>query len=287
MIEVRVLGPQDARVLDRVAADVFDGPVDPALAEAFLADPRHHLVVALEDGVVIGMASAVSYVHPDKPAQLWINEVGVTPTRLGQGIGTQLLRTLLAHGRALGCTLAWVGTEHDNAAARALYVATGGRAEPFVLYEYDLKSPATCGTDLAAAATTPVAVVHEFWRLMASNDFAAVAAVLADDFVLDWPQSRERIRGAERFARMNSEYPAHGPWRFSINRIVGGDPEVVSDVDVTDGVQSGRAISFFTVASGKISRIVEFWPEPFPARPDRAHLVEVMHELELRFAQDS
>ena len=36
-------------------------------------------------------------------------------------------------------------------------------------------------------------VVREFWRLMATNDFDAVAAVLAPEFVLEWPQSRERI----------------------------------------------------------------------------------------------
>ena len=121
-----------------------------------------------------------------------------------------------------------------------------------------------------------VDLVHEFWRLMASNDFDSVRAVLAPDFVLEWPQSRERIRGGERFAQMNREYTAHGPWRFTINRIVGGEREAVSDVSVSDGVQNGRAISFFSVDGGKISRLVEFWPEPYEAAPNRSHLVEAM-----------
>ena len=59
--------------------------------------------------------------------------------------------------------------------------------------------------------SSAVEVVSEFWRLMATNDFASVAAVLAPEFTLEWPQSKERIRGAEAFARMNSEYPANGP----------------------------------------------------------------------------
>ena len=117
-------------------------------------------------------------------------------------------------------------------------------------------------------------VVREYWRLMATNDFASVAAVLAHDFVLEWPQSNERIRGAANFARMNAEYPSHGPWRFEIHRIVASDSAVVSDVGVTDGVQAARALSFFTVSDGKISRIVEFWPEPYAAPANRAHLVE-------------
>ena|SRR5687768_14126599 len=125
-------------------------------------------------------------------------------------------------------------------------------------------------------ATTSAGVVREFWRLMATNDFHSVAAVLSPEFVLEWPQSKEVIRGAERFARMNQEYPAHGRWEFTINRIVCGESEAVSDITVTDGVQTARAISFFTVVQGRITRLVEFWPEPYPALPNRAHLVEVM-----------
>jgi hypothetical protein len=119
-------------------------------------------------------------------------------------------------------------------------------------------------------------VVAEFWRLMATNDFHAVSTVLSNEFVLEWPQSRERIRGAENFAKMNSEYEAHGKWVFLINCLVGNESEAVSDVAVTDGKQVGRAISFFTVAQGKITRLVEFWPEPFEAPANRSHLVERM-----------
>lgn len=111
---------------------------------------------------------------------------------------------------------------------------------------------------------------------MATNDFLAVGAVLADDFVLEWPQSKERIRGAKRFAQMNQEYPAHGPWKFKVNRLVGSEFEAVSEVEVTDGVQTARAISFFTVVQGKVARLVEFWPEPYAPPANRAHLIEAM-----------
>lgn len=125
----------------------------------------------------------------------------------------------------------------------------------------------------------PLDVVREFWRLMATNDFRSVAAVLAVDFVLEWPQSAERIRGAERFARMNEEYEAHGPWRFAVHRIVASDDEAATDVSVTDGVQEARALSFFTVKGGRITRLVEYWPEPYPAPAHRAHLVEPLDPL--------
>jgi hypothetical protein len=82
-LDIRHLGPDDEQVLRHVAAGVFDHDVDPALASEFLRDPRHHLVVAIEDGSVVGFASGVHYVHPDKPAELWINEVGVAPRTSG------------------------------------------------------------------------------------------------------------------------------------------------------------------------------------------------------------
>jgi aminoglycoside 6'-N-acetyltransferase I len=96
------------------------------------------MMLAIEDGVVVGMASAVDYVHPDKAPQLWINEVGVAPSHQRRGIGRQLLDALLAHGRTLGCTEAWLGTEVDNVPARALYESAGSKPEKFMLYSFPL-----------------------------------------------------------------------------------------------------------------------------------------------------
>ena len=136
--ELKLLGPDDSAVLDRVAEGVFDETIVPSLAREFLNDSRHHLIVAISDDHVVGMITAVDYVHPDKPAQLWINEVGVAPSHQRHGIGRAMLQAMLAHGRALGCTEAWLGTEHDNVAARGLYEDAGSKAEPFVLYSFDL-----------------------------------------------------------------------------------------------------------------------------------------------------
>ena len=118
------------------------------------------------------------------------------------------------------------------------------------------------------------AVVREFWRLMGTNDFHAVIAVLAPELVVEWPQSGERMRGPENFARMNAEYPTTGRWRFNINRLVSSGEEVVTQVSLTDESQSAEPISFFTVRAGKVVRLVEYWPEPFAPAENRRHLVE-------------
>ncbi|MFN2567678.1 MAG: GNAT family N-acetyltransferase [Gemmatimonadaceae bacterium] len=138
---IRILGREDAAVLDRVAPDVFDRPVDARWRAEFLADPRHHLAVALDGATVVGIASGVHYLHPDKPPELFVNEVGVAPTHQGQGIGRRLVQALLARGRDVGCREAWVLTDYTNAAARRLYASVGGidAAEPTLMVSFDLK----------------------------------------------------------------------------------------------------------------------------------------------------
>jgi ribosomal protein S18 acetylase RimI-like enzyme len=137
---ISILGPGDVRVLDRVAPGVFDNPVDPRWTAEFLGDGGHHLAVAIDGNLVVGMASAVHYVHPDKPPEMWINEVSVALTYRGQGIGRRLLEALFERGRSLGCRQAWVGTEPSKTAARRLYAAAGGveASEPFVMVEFRL-----------------------------------------------------------------------------------------------------------------------------------------------------
>ena len=124
-IEIRMLQPEDSQLLERVAAGVFDGPVRADLAREFLSDPRHHMAVALEAGVVVGFASGVHYIHVDKPAELFVNEVGVAPTHRRRGVGRSVVEALFEHGRSLGCEVAWVLTERSNHPAMSLYAALG------------------------------------------------------------------------------------------------------------------------------------------------------------------
>lgn len=118
------------------------------------------------------------------------------------------------------------------------------------------------------------ALVAAFWDTMNTNDFRAVGRLLADDFVLDWPQSGERIQGRDNFAVVNEQYPAAGPWGFTVHRLISEGQTVVTEVTVTDGARTDRSISFFEVRDGRIARIVEYWPEPFEAAAWRARWVE-------------
>ena len=117
-------------------------------------------------------------------------------------------------------------------------------------------------------------VVERFWAAMAANDFRAAGELLHDDYVLEWPQSGERIRGRDNFVAVNEHYPAAGPWQVTLHRMVADEVGVATDATVTDGAQVGRAITFSDVRDGRIVRQTEYWPDPFEAAAWRARWVE-------------
>jgi GNAT superfamily N-acetyltransferase len=138
-VEIKVLKRGDEAVLDSVAPGVFDHDVNDRLIREFLYDARHHIVVGIENGQVIGFVSALHYVHPDKPAELWINEVAVAPTCQGRGHGKALLSAMLDLGRQIGCLEAWVLTDRPNRVAMRLYSTLGGRESDAVMFSFPLK----------------------------------------------------------------------------------------------------------------------------------------------------
>ena len=140
-IEYRLLGPDDLSVLQNTADGVFDHEPVPDMTARFLADPAHLIAVAVDAGTVVGMATGNEYLHPDKPVQFWINEMGVAPGHQRQGIGKKLLSLMLQEARRRGFAEVWLATEDDNLPARALYRSTGGQEENCVVYTFKLDPP--------------------------------------------------------------------------------------------------------------------------------------------------
>jgi ketosteroid isomerase-like protein len=120
-------------------------------------------------------------------------------------------------------------------------------------------------------------VVEQFWAAMQTNDFRAVGELLHDEYVLEWPQSGERVRGRENFVQVNERYPAQGRWSFNVHRQLAHEIKVATEVTVTDGASlTARAITFSTVRDSKIIHQTEYWPDPFEPAEWRAQWVEHM-----------
>lgn len=123
-VSLHLLGPSDAPLL--AGARIFDNPVDPVQAAAFLADPGHLIVVARQEETLVGFVSGAILRHPDKPPALFILELGVEEPARRQGIARALMAEIRALGRKRGCTASWVATEGDNDVAHATYRHLGG-----------------------------------------------------------------------------------------------------------------------------------------------------------------
>ena len=137
-VNFKLGGLEDLSSMIEVGAQLFDHEVKELRAKEFLSDPRHHIVFAYFKNKIIGMASGVHYIHPDKDPQLFINEVAVLEAFQNNGIGRQLVKNLCEHGKTLKCTEAWLGVALDNNAARRAYKAALGEEDkdPFVLVNF-------------------------------------------------------------------------------------------------------------------------------------------------------
>jgi aminoglycoside 6'-N-acetyltransferase I len=133
-VEIVRAGPGEAALLERVAEDVFDDAIHPERLKAYLQDPGHVMLLAMDAGLVVGQCRGIVHRHPDVPTELNIDNLGVTPARQREGVGKRLVEEMLSIGRAMGGEVAWVATEPDNEPARGLYGSFGAEPETFVLY---------------------------------------------------------------------------------------------------------------------------------------------------------
>jgi ketosteroid isomerase-like protein len=104
-------------------------------------------------------------------------------------------------------------------------------------------------------------IVRALWDRMQARDWTGLGELLAEDLVVEWPVSAERIVGRANYVRINAEYPEG--WSIEVLRIVSDGPIVVSEVEVpheTMGVH--RAISFWTVQNQRITHGREYWTQP-------------------------
>lgn len=104
-------------------------------------------------------------------------------------------------------------------------------------------------------------VVEGLWARMEARDWEGLGELLAEDLVVEWPVSGERIEGPANFVAVNAEYPEG--WSIRVLRIVADGEVVVSEVEVPhDATGVHRVVSFWTVRAGKIVDGREYWTEP-------------------------
>ncbi len=137
-VEITRVLRSSKHVLDTVAEDVFDGPIIEGWLEAFLASPDALMLVAVEDGLVIGQLAASVNRNPCLPPALHIDNLGVAPDRQREGIGGRLVRQAVAFARRTGCESVWVAADGEDVDAQAFYEAVGFSGRTSVMFENDV-----------------------------------------------------------------------------------------------------------------------------------------------------
>ena len=115
-------------------------------------------------------------------------------------------------------------------------------------------------------------LAERFMASLEARDWDAWAALLHPDVVYEIPQSRERIRGRDRYLRFNQDYP--GDWHLRPKVTIADERHAVVWFEwLLDG-RTDDAMACFEFADGLITRVTDFWPEPYEAPPGREHLTE-------------
>jgi hypothetical protein len=115
-------------------------------------------------------------------------------------------------------------------------------------------------------------IVSEFARSLEHRDWSAFGALLAEDLVYEIPQTRERIRGRDRYLRFNREYP--GDWHIEPVVVLGDEHHGALLFRWLLDAESSLAVAFFELAGGLIAKVTDFWPDPYDPPAGREHLVE-------------
>jgi ketosteroid isomerase-like protein len=126
------------------------------------------------------------------------------------------------------------------------------------------------------AEDDPATIVEQLWAKIGAGDFDGARALMSEDFVLEWPQSGERIEGPDDALAIDRNFPGGLPSMRFRRTVAGGDLAVLEvELTYSDG-SVYQAVSIAEVREGKVKRQTEYFAEPFDAPQWRAQWVTRM-----------
>ena len=117
------------------------------------------------------------------------------------------------------------------------------------------------------------AALQRHWSASDGSDFEAEHEIYAEDAVLDYPQSGERIRGRRNIQQSRTVQP--NKKRFSVRRIVGGGDLWVTEFTLTYDGAPTYVVSIMEFRGALVAHETQYFCDRFDPSPSRAHLVEL------------
>jgi hypothetical protein len=118
------------------------------------------------------------------------------------------------------------------------------------------------------------AALLQHWAASDANDSEAEHAIYADDAVLEYPQSGERIRGRHNIQAARRAQPNRK--RFTVRRVQGGGDLWISELILTYDEQPNFVVSIMQFEAGRVVHETQYFGDPFEPGPSRAQWVEAM-----------
>lgn len=117
--------------------------------------------------------------------------------------------------------------------------------------------------------------IEAFVTALNRKDLDALDKLFAEDVILEWPQSGERIKGGQNRREIYNRFPSLPS--VKTRQVTGsGDVWVLeASLDYGDG-EPYQCIFIFEMHDGLIARETAYWSKPFPAPEWRAPWVEQM-----------
>ncbi|HEY4188779.1 MAG TPA: nuclear transport factor 2 family protein [Candidatus Limnocylindrales bacterium] len=116
-------------------------------------------------------------------------------------------------------------------------------------------------------------LVEAFFGASERGEMAALAAMIDDEMVMDWPQSGEQFRGSENVLAAMGAVEVK-PQFAGTPRLVGSGEVWVLMVPLRYGEEVLQYVAVLELAAGRIMRATGYWGAPLPARAARAPFVD-------------
>jgi hypothetical protein len=118
------------------------------------------------------------------------------------------------------------------------------------------------------------AALQRHWAASDGDDFVAEHAIYADQAVLEYPQSGERIIGPRNIQASRMAQPSRK--RFNVRRILGGGGLWISELILTYDEHPVFVVSIMEFEGAKVVHETQYFGEPFEPGPSRAQWAERM-----------
>lgn len=119
-------------------------------------------------------------------------------------------------------------------------------------------------------------IVRRYYQAQAAHDYDSAGALRDPDWVCEWPQSGERVRGSANDRAIMENWPGGRPSGLSIRVVGSGDFWFADGTSVYPDGSTWFLSVLIQLRGGKVYRETWYFAPPFDAPAWRAAWVERM-----------